>query len=161
MVLTVFANIFFPTWMLPAFPTLIWPVLIAGNLAVDSLVLFLWARSRQISDIKAIWKKSILRICLFGFLADLLASAFLYLIVAISDSFGADFNVYWGIGSSLYGGLGCLVAFLLIWFFNCKFTLRKTGLSQGQVKSAALTIAIFTTPYFLLIPTEAWYGWLL
>ena len=53
---------------------------------------------------------------------------------------------------------GLVLAGVLIYFLNRRFSFRKTGLDEGQVKKLSLALAIATAPYTLLIPIEWLYG---
>lgn len=45
-----------------------------------------------------------------------------------------------------------ILAGVLIYFLNRKFAFRKTGLAPEQIHRLALSLAIFTAPYTMLIP---------
>ena len=69
-------NVVFPIWFLvlawpafaPSLPLLL--LLLPANFLVDSLVLLLAARRFQIPEVGKLWKKSVWKIWLFGFLCD-------------------------------------------------------------------------------------------
>ena len=91
-------------WMIPALPSLLWVIMLVGNFIIDSLVILGWSRIKKVSRPSEVWKKSIIRVWLFGFLCDILASAILlliYYIVAggILSAISAQelFRVEWGI----------------------------------------------------------------
>ena len=65
-------NILFPAWMFYLFPTGLWFLLLPANFAIDSLVLFLAMKRLGVEKPRDVWKRSILRVWGFGFLADFL-----------------------------------------------------------------------------------------
>lgn len=150
------ANIFFPTWFLPVIPSMLWLIMLPANFLIDTLVLYFWCRFRKIPNFKSLWKKSILKIWLFGFLSDLLASVSLILLSGLLDVLpvSSGLNIYIGIGSMLFGLTGALIGLLLIYSFNKKFSFKKCGLSERQTVSAALWLAVITAPWLMMLPTE-------
>ena len=103
-------------------------------------------------------EKSIIRVWLFGFLCDILASAILlliYYIVAggILSAISAQelFRVEWGIGAVLYGFFGALIGLALIYRMDKRWAFRKTNLSAAQKKNLAFWLAILTAPYLMMI----------
>jgi hypothetical protein len=79
-------NVIFPIWMLLFLPP-VWLVVFPANFAIDSLVFRLGAKFAKLQNILAVYKKSILKIWGFGFLADLLGAGFLFLSFALEKLF--------------------------------------------------------------------------
>ncbi len=145
-------------WMIPALPSLLWVIMLVGNFIIDSLVILGWSRIKKVSRPSEVWKKSIIRVWLFGFLCDILASAILlliYYIVAggILSAISAQelFRVEWGIGAVLYGFFGALIGLALIYRMDKRWAFRKTNLSAAQKKNLAFWLAILTAPYLMMI----------
>ena len=161
----VLANVIFPTWLLASIPTFLWVIMLPANFLIDSLVLYLWMKAKKIDNKTEIWKKSILKIWLFGFLSDFLAAAILsFFYFGWSGLFDGLFHipvlghmlhgVEYGWGSVLYGLVGALIGMLFIYVFNLQWSFTSTTLTFEQKKSAARWLALITAPWMLLIPVD-------
>ena len=138
-------NVFFPIWILWIFP-IIWLIVIPVNFIVDSLVLLISMSCLKILERKQFYKKHILPVFLFGLLADIIGSAFIFLLV-----FVFELGI---VGDELYLTIpGVLVAGIMIFVFNYFVTFKKID-KQLRFK-LSLIYAIVTAPYTFLIPT-AW-----
>ena len=67
-------NVIFPIWLLWLFPVT-WIVVLPGNFIVDLLVVVLTMKWLKIKDIKGKTKSVILKVWVFGFLADFIGTA--------------------------------------------------------------------------------------
>lgn len=151
-------NLIFPVFMIMLLSPAVWLILIAANFFIDSLVLWIGCRIAGVSDFKSVWKKSILRIVFFGFLADMLGSLALTLMY-----YGMMF-LQWNIPLNSYFWPGCLFTCLpmivfsgwLVYLFNRKLTLKKAGLHKRQIRTIALSLALLTAPYFAAVPYNIW-----
>ena len=150
-------NMLFPSWFLYiGWPALIywWPgllLVLAGNLALDSLVIFLAAACRKLPEKGKLWKKSILRVWLLGFVCDgagALCTALLWALAqgAIGRHAPPPFTFYTGAvpGISLSG--------VLLYWASRKVSFSPTGLQGKQLHSMSLAIALGTAPYLMLLP---------
>ena len=63
-------NVMFPLWMFFLLPTVVWLIILPVNFAVDTLVVLLVLGRLGFENRRELWKKSIVRVWLFGFLAD-------------------------------------------------------------------------------------------
>ena len=63
-------NLIFPIWLLVFIPWLVFPAA-ALNFGIDTLVLLLTLRHLGVTPKKTVWKKSIIRVVIFGFLGDI------------------------------------------------------------------------------------------
>ena len=138
-------NVIFPVWMLFLVPA-VWLISVPANFLIDSLVLFLGMCMLKMADKKVFYKKNILKFYLFGFLADFVGVAFLFLTVAVLD---------WStMGDDLYLTIPALMlSAVCIFFFNYVITLRMYD--KKTRRFLAVFFAIATAPYTFLIPT-AW-----
>lgn len=151
-------NVMFPVYMLFLLLPQVWAIVLPFNFAFDSLVLILAARHYKYSGIKEVWKKSILRVWGFGFLADLLGAAFITA-VAYGMEIGFNINIFFNSGTELLTAIpGVTLAGWLIYVFDKKWAFGKTALDAAQRRRLALALAIFTAPYTMLIPTRLLYG---
>ena len=137
-------NVLFPVWMLVTLPYL-WYIVIPGNFLFDSLVLILVIRKMKLEPRWEFYKKHILGVFFFGFLADILASLPMWGMMMLE--MGGPLA-----DGMLITGTGLILAGVLIYVFDYYITFRKC--EPGLRKKLALTFAIATAPYTFLIPSE-------
>ncbi len=164
-------NVIFPVWMLILIPT-VWIVVLPANFIIDSLVLLLAFHLLKLSDRKTLYKQSILKVWGFGFLADMIA-AVLLLSVSLAESAiggGSDSAAWRWFYDNVTGPLGynafkspfalflALLAIAgagaLIYLFNYKISFKSWPVEDKEKKKAALTLAVITAPYTMLIPAS-------
>lgn len=134
-------NVLFPIWMLLIIPTA-WIAVLPANFIVDSLVLLITAKKIGILE-KGVYKKHILRVWIFGFIADLIGAGILLGSLYIFEDFFR--------GDELIITLpAMLVSAVMIFLFNYRFSFSE--LDKGARLRMALSFAIFTAPYTFLIP---------
>ena len=137
-------NVLFPFWMLLLFPQM-WLIVLPGNFIIDSLVLLVSMAVLKIADKKQWYKKHILKIFLFGLLADIIGSAYM-LLMMIGFELGR-------MGDELHLTIPALASSaVLIFVFNYLLTFRKAD--KVLRLKFALTFAIVTAPYTFLIPSS-------
>ena len=136
-------NVLFPVWMFTLLPAM-WLVIIPGNFIIDSAVLLISLAVLKIADKKEWYKKHILKIFAFGFLADIIGALFLLLMLFVLEDvlFDCEF---------LFSLIGMVISAALIYLFNYLFTFKKAEKSIRLKLS--LIFAIATAPYTFLIPT--------
>lgn len=161
-------NIIFPIWMLWLFP-LTWLFILPANFIIDSVVLLLALKFLKVGEWKQIYKRSVVKIWIFGFLADI-AGAVMMLTVILTDSLLASespmgqwwhqhltntvtSNPFSNIYSFLWTTICVAVSVFLIYLFNVKISFRKLPLKQALKRKLALVLAIFTAPYLFYLPT--------
>ena len=165
-------NIIFPIWLLWLFPQILIFILPA-NFLIDSLVLLITMSIFKIGFNKKIYKKSILKIWGFGFLADIIGTIFMIIPIIIDNFLDTNtaFERWWydnltttiGINpfKSIFAIIWVLIAILIsaicIYQFNYRFSFKKVELDLENKKKLALSLAIFTAPYLFLLPTEWFY----
>ena len=137
-------NVLFPFWMLLLIPTL-WLIVLPGNFIIDSLVLIASTFALKITDKKPFYKKHILKIFCFGLLADIIGSAYLF-VMAFVFELGT-------MGDELYLTIPALViSAVMIFVFNYFITFKRT--EKALRLRLALIFATVTAPYTFLIPTS-------
>lgn len=163
-------NVFFPVWLLWIFPVT-WLIILPANFLVDLLVVFLTLKCLKVPDIKQNLKSVLLKVWLFGFLADLAGSALMILSNLINFSEGTPMRDWWydtisypvyyqpftSLWSFLWVAVSTLVAGVCIYFFNYKISLKKSTLEDGQKKKLSLWLSILTAPYVFFLPTMWFY----
>lgn len=148
-------NMIFPFWalfLLPWLPT--WPILLAGNFLIDSVVLLLamtyWGYPNRVRT----WKSSILKIWVIGFVSDILGAlltfGLTYILLALGGYYGdmLSFPV-----CQLLALPGIVLAAILIRIWN-RISFRRTPLEAEQIHRLCFALAVFTAPYTMLLPTE-------
>ena len=136
-------NVLFPFWMLMLIPTC-WLVVLPGNFLIDSIVLFVSMVALKLNDKKMFYKHHILKIYGFGLLADIIGSAYMFLMVICGvGTMGDD----WYITIP-----ALLIASVLIYVFNYHISFKKVDLESR--KRLALIFAIATAPYTFMIPSS-------
>lgn len=161
-------NVIFPIWFLLFFPPVIFITLI-GNFVIDSLVLiacfFLFKITDSQKSLKEFYTSSILKVWLYGFLADFIGASILFLVESLGDSWGLPGELITGINFDPFSNpwavmvimFAMLVSAALIFIFNYKFTFKKQ-IEEGKLRfKAAITIAIVTIPWTFLLPTKWFY----
>ena len=160
-------NVIFPIWFLLFFPPVIFITLV-GNFIIDSLVIllcFFVFKLMETQNLKAFYKKSILKVWLFGFLADIIGASILFTTGILGDSFGLPYEL---ISAINYDPFSSPIAFIIIIFamivsgvfmfiFNYRITFKKQIADKQLRFKVALTIAIVTIPWTFLLPTKWFY----
>ncbi|MBQ1396108.1 MAG: hypothetical protein IIY84_02255 [Eubacterium sp.] len=145
-------NILFPSWMFFLLPTPVMLLLAAGNFGIDSLVTLLGLRHLGVEERTPIYKRSIIKIWLFGFLSDFAGAGLTFLLMLAADRWFPDLDTFYFPGTSLLALPGILAAGALIYLLNRRFSFRGTGLTDDQVRRMARYLTIFTTPYLMMLP---------
>ncbi len=155
-------NMIFPLWLLIWIPSYLWFFLIPVNYLIDSLVLCLSLKDHE--DRKRFCLKHSWKICIAGFLADLIGSASLLIAVLNMDQTKdlVDFVTYNPLAnvlSFLIVIIAVLISAICI-YLSDRWILLRTGLDIRQAKKSAFCMALFTAPYLFLIPTQWFFGWM-
>ncbi len=159
-------NVIFPIWLLWLFPVT-WIVILPANFIIDLIVVVLTLRFLKEQNIKTITKSIILKVWIFGFLADFIGTGLMLLSNLIDFDYNTrvgkwwydnitnavSYNPYRSIFAVIWVTLCVIITALAIYLFNYKFVLRKSSIEDSQKKKLALSLAIFTAPYTFLIPT--------
>ena len=166
-------NILLPLWILIFWPSPLWLVLVPANYLIDRFVLR-WSLG-DMPEKGAFCRRHTWKICLAGFLSDLIGACimlgvFMCSVVIADDSpvkemmdkieYGVGFNPFDNIGGFLVTALAVAVAGGCIYLIDRKILL-KAGLSVEQARKSALRLALITAPYLYFFPSELLYGdWL-
>ena len=123
-------NLIFPIWILWLFPPIVIVAMI-GNYIIDSLVILLALVVFKVSSVtgestKSLYKRSILKVWIFGFLADILGTALLFIIMMILGGTedlvqGISYNPLSNLGSFLIVFIAILAAAVFIYIFNYNY----------------------------------------
>lgn len=158
-------NLIFPIWMLLFFPPVVF-VAMFGNFIIDSLVLvgcFYWLKCAP--SFKPFYLKHIFWVWFFGFLADIIGAAILFVIHAMKFigipyelTMAIAYNPFLDPLAFLIVLLAVLVSGLFIFLFNYHFTFKDTIADKRKRAKVSLTIAILTLPWTFFIPMDWAFG---
>jgi len=161
-------NIIFPIWMLIFFPPIIF-ISLAGNFIIDSLVIlvciYLFKLAVDSKEVKIIYKKSIIKVWLFGFLADIIGAIILFILGIMGEYLGLSYEFTSAVNFDPFSNplavativFAMLVSALFIFLFNYKITFKELIADNSTRLKVALTVAIVTMPWTFLLPTKWFY----
>lgn len=163
-------NVIFPIWLLWLIPVT-WIIVLPANFLIDLLVIVLTMKSMKIHDIKQKAKSVILIVWMFGFIADFIGTAAMFLANVIDFDYETQMGKWWyknisnavsfnpfdSIYAFLWVTICVMLTAFLIFLFNYKFFLKKLDLSENQSKKLAVSLAIFTAPYLFYLPTALFF----
>lgn len=141
-------NVLFPFWMLLMFPVT-WIVVLPANFLIDSAVLLISLAILKQAEKKAFYKKTILKVYLFGLLADVIGSVYM-LVLGMGFEVGNMLDEPYLTVPALIISAVCI--FVFDYFVSFKKADRKVRLKL------ALTFAIVTAPYTFLVPSSWLYN---
>ena len=158
-------NVLFPIWMFWFPPVafslvqyswgfrLIVLAVLAGNFAIDSLVLCLAMGHQGLENRGQTWKRSIWKIWGIGFLCDVIGAMLIFgLYYLLTEVLRVSWNLILFPGTTLISLPGVVLAGALIYLLNRRFAFIKCGLDPAQVHKLCLALAVFTAPYTMMIP---------
>lgn len=154
-------NVFFPIWMLILFPSA-WLAIMPANYIWDTIILIIAMYIVKVKDKNEIYKAAIIRVWIFGFLADLIGATIItlpqFLGLEIEALEKMNWNPYENILSFVILLIGVLISALMIYLFNKRFSFSRTKLDSQSKKRLAKILAIATLPYFFFVPTKYLYN---
>lgn len=145
-------NILFPIWLFWLWPTVLWLVILPANFVIDTLVLMIAAYLLHLGPLFTVWKRSILKIWVIGFVSDFLGAALILAIMLLIDATGLHINTMLFPWTTLISIPGVALSGWLIFWSNKRFSFRKLELDAVQIRHLSLALAIFTAPYAMMIP---------
>ena len=142
-------NVIMPIWLMFLYPTFLWFIILPLNFVIDSAVVLIVQKVRKIEQTRRVWQSSILKVWIFGFLSDFIGAG----VVLLMELLFSDWIVTYRFpGVTLISIPGVIVAGVLIYLFNRHVSFRRCELDPKDVKALALTLALATAPYTMLIP---------
>jgi len=163
-------DMIFPIWLIWLFPMSLAAVLPA-NFIWDMLMLLIIMKCLKIENPWREVKKAVVRTWAFGLLADLISSAFLFLLMSaepeghtaigklIGDGiYGATYDPFANVLSFLFVTIAVAIAALCIYCFNIKFALKKVAAAEAEKKRISLFISLTTAPYLFYLPLDCLLG---
>lgn len=160
-------NVIFPIWLLWLVP-ITWIIVLPANFLIDLLVVVLTMKYLKVEDIKRNAKAVILKVWIFGFIADFIGTIAMFMANIIDFNYETQLGKWWynnisnavsynpfeSIYSILWVTVCVIITAFFIYLFNYKICLKKLNLDIIQKKKIALSLAIFTAPYLFYIPTS-------
>lgn len=161
-------NSYLPPFVLFAIIPVFWIITLSVNFLVDSAILlvigFILYKKLDFS----LYKKSIVKVLISGFVSCFMGVIFLYLINLLISALNSLFNaeLLTKINSAVnqphfdcafglvYVISGIVVAAVFIFVFNYFFSFKKTDFTKKQKITASVVFSIFNAPYFFLLPDE-------
>ena len=157
-------NIIFPIWILFIVPPIILVVL-PSNFIIDSLVLIITLKVFKIHNIKEIYIKTIFKIWIFGFFADIIGAIFLLISQFIPGEFWYNnilaplmWNPFENVFSFIYCTFGVLISGMFIYLFNKKIIFKTIDIKDNIKKKIAISLTIITAPYLFYLPSKVIYN---
>jgi len=150
-------NLIFPMYMLWVMPPVIFLSAIL-NFIIDSIVVLITKKFLKIENIFSKYKKVILKVWGFGFLADFIGALFLFGISILFEDlnipiqYSIGYNPFGNIYSFIITFLGILISGILIFIFNKKISFKNIDISERQKFILSLVLTIMTSPYLFLLP---------
>lgn len=161
-------NVIFPIWLLLFFPPFIL-ITLFGNYLIDSFVIivcfYMFRLSSIHKNLQTFYKKSIIKVWLYGFLADIIGALILFLFGMFGTDLGMSYELTSAISYDPFSHplavviilTSMLVASYFIFIFNYKITLISVIEEKSLRFKVALAIAIITTPWTFIVPTKWFY----
>ncbi len=155
-------NVVFPVWMiLILFPTF-WLIALPANFLIDTIVLLISFKLLKIGEIKNAYKKTILKVWIFGFIADIIGSGVLTLMQFIPGFENIVGDISYDPFSNVYAILlilmAVIISMIVIYALNMKFSFNKVNFDEKTKKKLAIILAIFTAPYLFFMPSKYLYN---
>lgn len=150
-------NLIFPVYMLWLIPPLFFIIALL-NFIIDSIVVLVTEKFLKLENIFLKYKKVILKVWIFGFLADFIGASFLFGMSSLFDfldipiKYSIDYNPFGNIYAFLITLIGILIAGVLIFIFNKKISFKKLDITERQKFILSLVMSIITSPYLFLLP---------
>lgn len=113
-------------------------------------------------NLKDFYKRSILKVWLYGFLADMIGAAILFAAVMGENLFGLSNELVTAINFDPFSHplaiviviSAILVAAIFIFIFNYKYTFENLIAEKSLKFKMAITVALLTMPWTFLLPTK-------
>lgn len=157
-------NLIFPIWLLWLIPVT-WIVVLPANFLIDMLVVIITMKIMKIDDIKNKLKTIIWKVWIYGFIADFIGTAAMFMSNVID--LGPFYDKWWfdniknavsynpleSIYSIIWVSVCVIIAAIFIYLLNYKLFVKVLDIDNIQKKKLALSLAIFTAPYLFFLPT--------
>lgn len=159
----------FPVWLLIWLLPTAWVIVLPANFIVDSLVLVIAMKLLKIENIFENTREVILKVWLFGFLADFIGTVAILMAILIDSDTAigkwwyinianpVGYYPFKSIYAMIYVAACVAISGYFIYIFNFRICLNKLNISDKHKKKLALSLAIFTAPYSFYLPATWFY----
>lgn len=151
-------SLVLPIWLLLVSGPVLWILILTSNFFVATLVLIIACNVFKLKNVLKIYKRSIIKMVLYGFLADAIGASLLLLVSKINPD-GLFTNVAnHPCGSwitTVYISICILLSAWIAYFFHHRLTFRDLKVSDKKKKQIAVFVAIFTAPYLFFYPVKS------
>lgn len=145
-------NIIFPIYMLWLIPPVIF-ISAVLNFIIDSIVVLITKKILKVDEIFKKYKKVILKVWIFGFLADFIGALFIFIMSILFEDLSISiYNPFGDIYAFITTIIAIVIAGVLIFIFNKKISFKNIDITEKQKFILALVMSIITAPYLFLLP---------
>ncbi|OYP47011.1 hypothetical protein CG709_03480, partial [Lachnotalea glycerini] len=138
-------NLIFPIWILWLIPTT-WVVVLPLNFIIDMTVVMLTMKHLKIQNMKKNVKSVILKVWIFGFIADFIGTLLMFSAILIDFNYETPFGKWWydnissavsydpfkSIFALLWVTISIVITAFFIYLFNYKICFKKSNLGDFQ-----------------------------
>ena len=150
-------SLVLPIWLMLVAGPVLWILILTSNFFVATIVLIIACHIFKLKNVLKIYKRSIVKMVLYGFLADAIGVSILLLMSKINPD-GLFTNVASNPTNSWVTTvfISICVAFSawFAYFFHHRLTFRDLKVSEKKKKQIAVFVAIFTAPYLFFYPVK-------
>lgn len=150
-------SLVLPIWLLLVSGPVLWILILTSNFFVATIVLIIACHIFKLKNVLKIYKRSIVKMVLYGFVSDAIGVSVLLLMSKINPD-GLFTNVASNPTSSWVTTvfISICVAFSawFAYFFHHRLTFRDLKVSEKKKKQIAVFLAIFTAPYLFFYPVK-------
>ncbi len=153
---TTLYNVIFPIWLLFMIP-ITWIYVLPANFIIDSLVIIVALYLLKVDNLLSMYKKTILKVWILGFISDLVGSAFMFGGVIFNNNtliHAVTVNPFASLLGFLWVMLCIFIAAVCIYYLNYSISFKKVDLEDHKKKKLAISLALLTAPYLFLLPLE-------
>ncbi len=148
-------NMIFPIWGMILFPPL-WVITMPFNFIIDSIVLIIAMNKLNIENKGKVYQKSILKVFLHGYLADIIGAVIIIVIIKLFEDTMPVLNRlhYEPATNPITFIIMALVIALVgyfIYIFNKKISFENLDIDEIKKHKLSLALAIFTAPYIFMM----------
>lgn len=150
-------SLVLPIWLMLVAGPVLWILILTSNFFVATIVLIIACHIFKLKNVLKIYKRSIVKMVLYGFLADAIGVSILLLMSKINPD-----GIFTNVASNPTNSwvttvfISICIAFSawFAYFFHHRLTFRDLKVSEKKKKQIAVFVAIFTAPYLFFYPVK-------
>lgn len=146
-------NVIFPVWALVLVSPLIWTIILPANFLIETIVLLVACVIFKLSNVKEVYKKSILKMFFCGLLSDLIGAVIL---IVGSKCWYSNilYSPFASVSNIVYISICVIISSIFIYVFNYNFIFKNVDIKNKKRRQIALFVTIFTAPYLFFYPAK-------